>query len=214
MKKLLKLATLIDALTEKVGSWVSFALLAAVLICAGNALIRYSFNTSSNAWLEIQWVLFSAVFLLGAAHTLRRNEHVRIDVITGRFSQRTQVVIDILGFVFFLLPMTCLILYYSLPYAWSSIQSQEVSSNAGGLIVWPAKCLIPLGFFLLCLQGLSELIKRFGYLTGNVDASIFEKKTSTPKEEIEAIKLANASLVAKAMQSETSSADINNEATK
>lgn len=214
MKYLLKLSAFIDALTEKIGNLVSFSLLAAVLICAGNALIRYSFNTSSNAWLEIQWVLFSAVFLLGAAHTLRRNEHVRIDVITGRFSQRTQVLIDVIGFIFFLLPMASLILYYSLPYAWSSIQSQEVSSNAGGLIVWPAKCLIPLGFFLLCLQGISEIIKRIGFLTGDVDASVFEKKTSTPEEEIEAIKLANANLVAKTMDSEDSSARTNKGATK
>lgn len=187
----ISLSRLIDALNEKIGQIVSFALLTAVLICTGNALIRYIFNISSNGWLEIQWYLFSAVFLLGTSATLRRNEHVRIDVVAGRFSKRTQVWIDIFGFVFFLLPMASLILYFAAPYALESIRNQEVSSNAGGLIVWPAKLLIPVGFLLLTLQGVSELIKRIGYLRGLVDASAFEKHAATPEEEIEAIKNAN-----------------------
>jgi TRAP-type mannitol/chloroaromatic compound transport system permease small subunit len=191
MSFLLSLSRLIDKLNEKVGHGVSWALLLAVLICTGNALIRYSLNTSSNAFLEIQWYLFSAIFLLGTSYTLRRNEHVRIDVIVGHFSKRTQVWIDLLGFLIFLLPITLIILYYAVPYAWMSIQNQEVSSNAGGLIVWPAKLLIPVGFFLLALQGISELIKRIGYLQGKVDASAFEKHAATPEEEIEAIKAAN-----------------------
>lgn len=191
MSFLLSLSKLIDAINEKIGHFVSWALLAAVLICSGNALIRYAFNISSNAWLEVQWYLFAAVVLLAAAYTLRRNEHVRIDVIAGRFSKRTQVWIDLFGFVFFLLPMTLLILYYAVPYALLSFQSKEVSSNAGGLILWPAKVLIPVGFFLLTLQGFSELIKRIGYLMGKVDASAFEKQVATPEEEIEAIKNAN-----------------------
>ncbi len=191
MDPLLSLSRLIDALNEKIGHAVSWALLAAVLICSGNATIRYIFNIGSNAWLEIQWYLFSAIFLLATSYTLRRNEHVRIDVIVGRFSKRTQVWIDALGFLLFLLPITALILYYAIPYAWDSIQNQEMSSNAGGLIVWPAKLLIPVGFFLLLLQGISELIKRIGYLMGKVDASAFEKQATTPEEEIAAIKAAN-----------------------
>jgi TRAP-type mannitol/chloroaromatic compound transport system permease small subunit len=191
MSSLLSLSKYIDALNEKIGLAISWALLAAVLICSGNALIRYTLNTSSNAWLEIQWYLFSAIFLLASSYTLRRNEHVRIDVIVGRFSKRTQVWIDLFGFLFFLLPATLLILYFALPFAYESIRNQEVSSNAGGLIVWPAKLLIPVGFFLLTLQGISEFIKRAGYLLGKVDASAFEKHVTTPADEIEAIKAAN-----------------------
>lgn len=191
MSLLLRLARLIDAMNEKIGLAVSWALLLAVLICSGNAIIRYSFNMSSNAWLEIQWYLFSAMFLLAGAYTLKRNEHVRIDVIIGRFSRRTQIIIDILGFAIFLLPVSLLILYFSVPYAMESLRNQEVSSNAGGLILWPAKMLIPVGFVLLTLQGFSELIKRLACLAGLVDPSEFEKQAATPEEEIAAIKAAN-----------------------
>lgn len=191
MSLLLSLARLIDAINEKIGLAVSWALLLAVLICAGNAIIRYSLNMSSNAWLEIQWYLFAAMFMLASAYTLKRNEHVRIDVIVGRFSRRTQAIIDILGFLFFLLPVSLLILYFAVPYAMESIRNQEVSSNAGGLILWPAKLLIPVGFLLMILQGFSELIKRLGFLAGMVDASEFEKHAATPEEEIAAIKAAN-----------------------
>ena len=191
MKFLISISRFIDTVNEKIGHAVSWALLIAVLICTGNSLIRYIFKTSSNGWLEIQWYLFSAVFLLGTSYTLRRNEHVRIDVISGRFSKRTQVWLDIFGFIFFLLPMAGLILYFAIPFALISIQSQEVSSNAGGLIVWPAKLLIPIGFFMLCMQGISELIKRIGFLQGLVAASEFDKHAATPEEEIEAIKAAN-----------------------
>ncbi len=191
MSFLLSLSKYIDALNERIGLSVSWALLLAVLICSGNALIRYTFNTSSNAWLEIQWYLFGAIFLLAGSYTLRRNEHVRIDVIVGRFSKRTQVWIDVFGFLFFLLPATILILYLAVPFAMESIRNQEVSSNAGGLIVWPAKILIPIGFLMLTLQGISELIKRVGFLRGQVDASVFEKQSTTPAEEIEAVKAAN-----------------------
>jgi TRAP-type mannitol/chloroaromatic compound transport system permease small subunit len=191
MSFLLSLSKYIDALNERIGLSVSWALLLAVLICSGNALVRYTFNTSSNAWLEIQWYLFGAIFLLAGSYTLRRNEHVRIDVIVGRFSKRTQVWIDVFGFLFFLLPATILILYLAVPFAMESIRNQEVSSNAGGLIMWPAKILIPIGFLMLTLQGISELIKRVGFLRGQVDASVFEKQSKTPAEEIEAIKAAN-----------------------
>ncbi len=191
MQPLLSLSKWIDAFNERIGLTISWALLAAVLICSGNALVRYLLNTSSNAWLEIQWYLFGAMFLLASAYTLKRNEHVRIDVVVGRFSKRTQVLIDIFGFVFFLLPAVGLILYFGLPYALESIRNQEVSSNAGGLIVWPAKVLIPFGFLMLTLQGLSELIKRVGFLMGLVDASVLEKQQATPQEEIAAIAAAN-----------------------
>jgi TRAP-type mannitol/chloroaromatic compound transport system permease small subunit len=185
------LSRLIDSINEKIASAVSWALLVAVIICSGNALIRYVFNQSSNAWLEIQWYLFAAMFLLAAPNTLKRDGHVRIDVIASRFSKRTQVWIDVFGFVFFLMPMAVLILYFAWPFAMSSIQNQEVSSNAGGLIVWPAKLLIPIGFFLLCLQGVSELIKRILFLAGKIDSSVFDKHVTTPEDEIEAIKAAN-----------------------
>jgi TRAP-type mannitol/chloroaromatic compound transport system permease small subunit len=191
MSFLLSLSKYIDALNERIGLGISWALLLAVLICSGNAIVRYTFNTSSNAWLEIQWYLFGAIFLLAASYTLRRNEHVRIDVVVGRFSKRTQVWIDVFGFIFFLLPATLLILYFAVPFAMESVRNQEVSSNAGGLIVWPAKILIPIGFLLLTLQGISELIKRVGFLRGLIDASVFEKQSTTPAEEIEAIKAAN-----------------------
>ncbi len=191
MSSLLSFSRFIDAINEKIGLAISWALLLAVLICSGNALVRYIFNTSSNAWLEIQWYLFGAIFLLASSYTLKRNEHVRIDVVVGRFSKRTQVWVDVFGFTFFLLPATLLILYFAIPFAYESSRNQEVSSNAGGLIIWPAKTLIPVGFLLLTLQGISELIKRIGFLMGLVDASEFEKQVATPEEEIEAIKAAN-----------------------
>lgn len=191
MSFFLSLSKLIDTVNERIGLSISWALLAAVLICAGNALVRYLLNISSNAWLEIQWYLFGAIFLLASSYTLKRNEHVRIDVVVGRFPRRAQVWIDVFGFLLFLLPATFLILYFAVPFAFESIRSQEMSSNAGGLIVWPAKLLIPVGFLLLTLQGISELIKRIGFLMGRVDASMFEKHQTSPQEEIEAIAAAN-----------------------
>lgn len=185
------LSRLIDRLNEKIAAAVSWALLAAVLICSGNALIRYGLNASSNAWLEIQWYLFAAIFMLASAHTLKRDEHVRIDVIAGRFSRRTQVWIDLFGFLLFLLPVCAVILYYGAPFALLSIASGEMSSNAGGLIVWPAKLLVPLGFLLIILQGLSEVIKRVAFLAGKIDGHEFARHVSTPEEEIEAIRAAN-----------------------
>jgi TRAP-type mannitol/chloroaromatic compound transport system permease small subunit len=187
----LSVSRAIDKLNEKIATLVGFALLAAVIICTGNALVRYTFNASSNGWLEIQWYLFAAMFMLASAYTLKRDEHVRIDVIAGRFSKRTQVWIDLFGFVFFLMPICLVILYYGIPFALVSIHSQEMSSNAGGLIVWPAKLLVPLGFVLMVLQGVSEIIKRIAFLAGKIDASSFSKHVATPEEEIAAIKAAN-----------------------
>ncbi|WMW82028.1 TRAP transporter small permease subunit [Undibacterium cyanobacteriorum] len=201
MTSLLKLARLIDRLNTFIAEKISWALMVAVLVCVGSALASYFFKAGSNAWYELQWYLYAAMFLFSAPYTLRRNEHVRIDVITHRFSKRTQVWIDIFGFIFFLLPMAILILYLSLPYALESIRSQEMSNNAGGLIVWPAKLMIPVGFFLLALQGVSELVKRFAFLRGLIDASEFEKASATPEEEIAAIRDANLDKI-KAIQSE------------
>jgi TRAP-type mannitol/chloroaromatic compound transport system permease small subunit len=187
----MSLSRLIDSANEKIAGAVSWALLAAVVICAGNALVRYLFNYSSNAWLEIQWYLYAGMFMLAAAYTLKRDEHVRIDVIVGRFSKRTQVWIDLIGFLVFLLPVCLLILWYGVPFAMVSIQSQEMSSNAGGLIVWPAKLLVPAGFALLVLQGISEIIKRIAFLAGRIDGHEFAKHVTTPQDEIDAIKAAN-----------------------
>jgi TRAP-type mannitol/chloroaromatic compound transport system permease small subunit len=164
MQPLLSLAHLIDHLNELVGRLVYWLILIMVLVSAGNAISRKLFSLSSNAFLEIQWYLYSAVFLLAAAYTLKRNEHVRIDVLSSRFGRRAQAWIDLFGDVFFLLPMTIVMLYYAWPFFADSFTSKEWSSNPGGLIIWPAKALIPLGFILLLLQGIAEIIKRLGFL--------------------------------------------------
>jgi TRAP-type mannitol/chloroaromatic compound transport system permease small subunit len=187
----MSLSRLIDGVNDRIAGAVNWALLAAVIICAGNALVRYLFNYSSNGWLEIQWYLFAAMFMLASAHTLRRDEHVRIDVIVGRFSKRTQAWIDLAGYLLFLMPVCLVILWYGTPFALLSIQSAEMSSNAGGLIVWPAKLLVPLGFLLLVLQGVSEIIKRIAFLAGRIDGHEFAKHVATPQDEIAAIKAAN-----------------------
>lgn len=166
MKALLRIAHLIDALNERIGRAVSWLILLVVLISAGNAVMRKAFDFSSNAFLEIQWYLFAAVFMLAAGYTLKRNEHVRIDVISGRFSKRAQAWIDIIGSVLFLLPLAVIILYFSWPFFINSFTSQEWSNNPGGLILWPAKALVPASFCLLLLQGFSEVIKRIGFLLG------------------------------------------------
>ena len=164
MSLLLAISRSIDRLNEAVGQTVKWLVLAAVLISAGNAVVRYSLNRSSNAWLEIQWYLFAAVFLLCAGYTLLRNEHVRIDVIAGRLSRRAQTWIDIFGCVFFLLPMAVIIMWLSWPMFMDSYVRHEISGDAGGLVRWWVKLLIPVGFFLLALQGVSELIKRVAFL--------------------------------------------------
>lgn len=166
MKLLLRFAHSIDALNERVGRAVYWLILFTVVISAGNALMRKFFSISSNAYLEIQWVLFSAVFLLAAGYTLKHNEHVRIDVISSRFSLRTQAWLDMIAGLVFLMPMTGVVLYYSWPFFSHSFAAQEFSGNPGGLILWPAKALIPAGFALLMLQGLAEIIKRMGFLFG------------------------------------------------
>jgi TRAP-type mannitol/chloroaromatic compound transport system permease small subunit len=166
MNALLQLSRLIDALNERIGHIVYWAVLISVIVSAANAIVRYSLHTSSNAWLEVQWYLFSAVFLLCSGYTLLRNEHIRIDIVFGHFTRRTQVWIDIFGTVFFLLPMAIIIGWLSWPMFWNSYVGHEMSMNAGGLVRWPVKVLVPAGFLLLVLQGFSELIKRVAFLMG------------------------------------------------
>src|SRR5689334_13148404 len=161
---LLSVSRLIDRLSERVGHTFYWLVLATVLISAGNAVVRKAFNYSSNSLLEIQWYLFSTIFLFLAGYTLMRNDHVRIDVIAHRLSKRTQIWIDIVGTVFFLFPMAFLIMWLSWPVFVDAYQRHEVSTNAGGLIIWPARLLVPIGFALLIIQGVSELIKRFAFL--------------------------------------------------
>lgn len=168
MGALLRASRLIDRLNDRVGRIVYWLVLVAVLVSAGNAVIRYAFSASSNAWLEIQWYLFSAVFLLCAGYTLLRNEHVRIDVISGQLSPRARAWIDIVGTLLFLLPMAVIIGWLSWPAVVDSYVRHEISGDAGGLIRWPVKALIPLGFALLALQGVSELIKRIAFLAGRI----------------------------------------------
>ena len=165
VKRLLELARLIDALNDRFASLATWSVLAACLISALNAVVRYGFNYSSNAYLEIQWYLFAACVMLGTAQVLRLNEHVRVDVLYGLYPSRTKVLIDLFGLCLFLLPVSLLIIYLSWPLLLSQFTSGERSNNAGGLIRWPVTLTLPLGMALLSLQGLSEVIKRIGWLT-------------------------------------------------
>jgi TRAP-type mannitol/chloroaromatic compound transport system permease small subunit len=166
MNKLLAISRAIDALNGRIGRAAIWLILAMVLVSTINALVRYAFHISSNAWLELQWYLFAAVFLLCAAYTLLHNEHIRIDVVSSRLSERTRIWIDIGGTLLFLLPVAIYIAWMSWPIFLNAWHSGEMSSNAGGLIRWPARLLVPVGFFLLALQGISELIKRIAALKG------------------------------------------------
>jgi TRAP-type mannitol/chloroaromatic compound transport system permease small subunit len=166
MAGLLALSRTIDRLNEIIGKSVSWLILLAVLVSAGNAVVRKALNTSSNAWLELQWYLFGAAFLLAAAYTLRQNEHIRIDIVYGMFKRRTQHWIDLLGHIFFLMPFVILMISYFVPYFLLSFRSGEVSSSAGGLIIWPAKGLLLVGFVQLGLQGISEIIKKIAIMRG------------------------------------------------
>jgi len=181
---LLALSRSIDRCSEFVGRWVAWLVLAAVLISAGNAIVRKLFNASSNAFLEIQWYLFAAVFLLAAGYTLLRQEHVRIDVILGRFSKRTQIWIDIVGICLFLLPFCWVVLDLSWPIVVRAWRMGEMSSNAGGLIRWPVFALLPLGMALLALQGVSELIKRVAFLQGLIADPTQRRQAKTAEEEL------------------------------
>jgi TRAP-type mannitol/chloroaromatic compound transport system permease small subunit len=163
---LLSVSRLIDRLSERIGHAFYWLVLAAVLISAANAVVRKALNVSSNAFLEIQWYLFSAIFLFLAGYTLLHNDHVRIDVVSSRLSKRAQTWIDIVGTVLFLFPMAFLLMWLSWPIFVDTYVHHEISTNAGGLLIWPARLLVPIGFFLLILQGISELIKRIAFLRG------------------------------------------------
>jgi TRAP-type mannitol/chloroaromatic compound transport system permease small subunit len=166
MGGLLALSRMIDAVTAFIGRHIIWLILAAILVSAVNAIIRKAFDISSNAWLELQWYLFGAVFMLAAAYTLQKNEHIRIDIISGRLSQNTRNGIDIAGHVLMLLPFTALMIYESVPFVLYALRSGEMSGSAGGLIIWPARAFVLAGFFLLFLQGISELIKRIAVMRG------------------------------------------------
>lgn len=168
MKFWLAFSRAIDDVCVRVGRYSSWLVLLCVLISAGNATTRKLFNLSSNAWLEAQWYLFSAVFLLAAAYTLRDNEHVKVDLLYGHLARRTQLWIEILGTIFFLFPFCLISTYLALPIVFAKVASGEVSNNTGGLILWPVWVLIPLGFGLLFLQGVSELIKRVAILREDI----------------------------------------------
>ena len=172
MTALLKLSALVDGFNGLVGKFIRWLVLAAVLISAGNAIIRKAFNISSNAWLEIQWYLFAGVFLLGAGYAFLRNVHVRIDFISSKLSKRTNAIIDALGIVVFLIPLCVIMVWLSWPLFYGAWVSGEMSQNAGGLIRWPAYLLMPLGFGILLLQALSELVKRIAFLRGLIPEPI------------------------------------------
>ncbi len=184
MSPLLRLSRFIDRLNEKVGHSVLWLVLIAVLISTGNALSRKFFDLSSNAYLEVQWYLFAAIFLLGSGYTLLRNEHVRIDVLLHRFSKRTQIGVDVFGLIFFLLPTAALTIYLSWPLFINALHSGEMSENAGGLVRWPAYLLVPVGFGLLWLQGVSELIKRIAFLRGLIADPTARTQEKTAEEEL------------------------------
>ena len=169
MKGLLSLSALIDRVNEIIGKAMGAAILAAVLISAGNAVIRKAFNMSSNSWLELQWYLFGAAFMLAAAYTLKQNEHIRIDILYGAFSRRTQHWIDLLGHIFFLMPFVLLMSFMLVPYAWRAYVNGDISTNSGGLVIWPARALLALGFLLLSFQGVSEIIKKIAVMRGDID---------------------------------------------
>ena len=176
MSTLLQFSRFIDRLNERIGKASSWLILLAVVICTVNALVRYSVNLSSNGWLEIQWYLNSAMFLLVAAYALKRNDHVRIDVIAGRLSPKAQAWIDIGGSLLALIPVSLIILWYSLPSLVSSWNVNETSSDSGGLIRWPVRLLIPVAFSLLALQGVSEIIKRVAFLKGLIPNPVPQHK--------------------------------------
>jgi TRAP-type mannitol/chloroaromatic compound transport system permease small subunit len=182
---LLQLSRIIDLINERIGKTVAWAIVVAILVSAINAIIRRVFGVSSNAWLELQWYLFGAVFMLGAAWTFKVNEHIRIDIISNKLSKRTRDIIDLVGHIFFLFPFLAIMLWLSVPYFQRSYLSGEVSSNAGGLLIWPAKGLILLGFISLFFQWMSELIKRIAIMQGKLVDEHFHAGHHSPEAEAE-----------------------------
>lgn len=186
MKFLLQFSRLVDAISEAVGRAAIWLVLVVVIISAGNAVSRFAFHMSSNAWLEIQWYLFSAIFLLCGAYVLKKNEHIRIDVIAGRLSERGQNWIDVFGILVFLLPMALIVGYLSWPGFINAWNSGEMSASEGGLIRWPVRLLLPVGFALLILQAFSELIKRIAFLTGHGPNVLAKATAPTAEDELAA----------------------------
>jgi TRAP-type mannitol/chloroaromatic compound transport system permease small subunit len=184
MKFLLQFSRLVDAISEAVGRAAIWLVLVVVFISAGNAVSRFALHMSSNAWLEIQWYLFSAIFLLCGAYVLKKNEHIRIDVIAGRLSERGQNWIDVFGILVFLLPMALIVGYLSWPGFINAWNSGEMSASEGGLIRWPVRLLLPVGFALLILQAFSELIKRVAFLTGHGPNVLSKSNEPTVQEEL------------------------------
>ena len=183
MSLLVQLSRLIDRLYEFIGRWLAWLVLAAVLISAVTAAVRKLLNTSSNAYLEIQWYLFAAIFLLAAGYTLLRGGHVKIDVILGRFSKRTQIKVEIFGLIVFLMPFVYTVFQLVMPLVIQAYRSGEMSSNAGGLIRWPVYAMVPVGFALLGLQGVSEIIKRGAFLMGLIGDPTAPIEAKTAEEE-------------------------------
>jgi len=184
LNALLGLSRAIDRLNNAVGRATIWLVLIVVVISAGNAVVRYGFDWSSNGLLEIQWYLFSAIFLLCAGYVLMKNEHIRIDVVFGRFSARTQNWIDVFGFLVFFLPMVAMTLWLSWPVFVNAWNSGEMSANPGGLVRWPVRLLLPVGFILLLLQGVSELVKRLAFLSGNGPNALGSEKGPSSEEEL------------------------------
>jgi len=166
MKSLLSFSTAIDALNQKIGAVCDWMVLFACIISGGNAMVRYAYDYSSNAWLEVQWYMFGVIVMFGASYTLRRNEHVRVDIVYMQLSERGQLWVDVIGTVLFLMPMCLLLAWLSWPFFMQSWNVGEHSSNAGGLLRWPIKLILPVGFLLVFLQGISEFIKRLAALRG------------------------------------------------
>ena len=185
MGALLGVSRVIDAVSFRIGKVLSWAILLAVIVSAVNAVVRKVFDMSSNSWLELQWVLFGAVFLIVASWTLLDNEHIRIDIVNSLFPPRARNVIDIVGHVFFLLPLTIIMIITAYPFVVRSVQLNEQSMNAGGLPQWPAKTLILIGFTLLFFQGLSELIKRVAVMLGRIPDPYARPAISAAEAEVE-----------------------------
>ncbi|MEZ5922871.1 MAG: TRAP transporter small permease subunit [Hyphomicrobiaceae bacterium] len=183
MQGLLAISRSIDRVSAFIGRHISWLILIAVLVSAGNAIIRKVFDTSSNAWLELQWYLFGAVFMLAAAYTLQRNEHIRIDILSNMLSKRTRDWIDVVGHIVMLLPLAALMSYLCFIFFWNSYQSGEMSGSAGGLILWPARLSIFLGFLLLLAQGCSELVKRIAVIQGLIEDPYLQHGAHAPPGE-------------------------------
>ena len=166
MRLLLKFSDGVDALSEWIGQWLKWLVLFSSLISAGNALVRYALHTSSNAWLEIQWYMFGAMFLLAAGYALKHEEHVRVDIFFSQMTPRQQAWLDVFGGIFFLMPMALIIAWMSIPMVVNSVRIWEHSSDPGGLLRWPIKIVIPIGFLFLAVQGVAEIIKKYAVATG------------------------------------------------